>query len=227
MKSNQSRIADFIYLLLRFYFPLQRGPSGKVFHDAVPKEIKDAFVKTEPKSLRSAPIPSTRLSRAWHYTGLATSLGINAAKESFKVLTSEKQKSSLLNDQSTVKLVDTLTKMRGAALKLGQMLSIQEENPAFPKSVTNIMTAVQNSAYAMPQYQLFQVLASEFKNDKWKQDLFMEFQDDPIAAASIGQVHKARLKDSKLVAVKVQVVFLLIYNSIQEWHHLLIQTCLI
>lgn len=204
---HQSTITDFISVVLGICFPLKS--TRKLSIPSVPKEIEDAFQTFQPKTLQSAPIPSSRLSRAWNYTGLATSLSLNIAKESFKTAFSKTNQRStgILSDQGTEKLVDTLKKMRGAALKLGQMLSIQEENPAFPNSVSEIMTTVQNAAYTMPQHQLFQVLESEYKTENWKQDIFIDFDVNPIAAASIGQVHKATLKDSRLVAVKVQVLY--------------------
>ena len=205
MKSNhQSTTADLLTIILGVFFPL-KSPK-RLLNQKIPEEIAEKFQLSTMKSLKSAPIPSNKLSRAWHYTGLATSLGINVAKESLKnALSKTDHKSGFLSDQGTEKLVDTLKKMRGAALKLGQMLSIQEENPAFPKSVTDIMTTVQNAAYAMPQDQLLRVLADEYKSQNWQKDIFTEFDFNPIAAASIGQVHRARLKNSKMVAVKVQV----------------------
>lgn len=97
-------------------------------------------------------------------------------------------------------IVRKLSKMRGAALKIGQMLSIQD-NKSTP-DISNILKRVQNSANYMPEKQLNQVLTKEL-GPNWK-DKFLEFCDIPFAAASIGQVHKATLHDGTNVAVKVQ-----------------------
>jgi aarF domain-containing kinase len=75
--------------------------------------------------------------------------------------------------------------MRGAALKLGQMLSIQDNN-AFPTEIIDIINRVQNSANYMPENQLNKVLTVELGKN-WR-NLFLEFVDIPFAAASIGQV---------------------------------------
>ncbi len=100
--------------------------------------------------------------------------------------------------------------MRGAALKLGQMLSIQgnstlfifQDNAAMPLELQEILQRVQNNANHMPEHQLKTVLKREWGTN-WEQS-FQSFDTIPIAAASIGQVHKAILKDGTLVAVKVQ-----------------------
>jgi aarF domain-containing kinase len=91
--------------------------------------------------------------------------------------------------------------MRGAALKLGQLLSIQDNN-SFPPEIIDIINRVQNSANYMPEEQLNKVLSAELGKN-WR-DLFLEFKVIPFAAASIGQVHLAVLHNGKRVAVKVQ-----------------------
>jgi aarF domain-containing kinase len=99
-------------------------------------------------------------------------------------------------------LVGKLSRMRGAALKLGQVISFQDSK-VLPPEINQVLQRVQDSADYMPASQRNKVLTSNL-GPEWR-DLFSSFQDIPIAAASIGQVHKAVLKSTgQPVAVKVQ-----------------------
>ncbi|CAH8841557.1 unnamed protein product [Trichobilharzia szidati] len=91
--------------------------------------------------------------------------------------------------------------MRGAALKLGQMLSIQDENFVSPQ-IQKIFERVRQAADFMPARQMKRVLASELGED-WVQYVKV-FEENPFAAASIGQVHRATLQDDRVVAMKIQ-----------------------
>jgi aarF domain-containing kinase len=100
------------------------------------------------------------------------------------------------------RLVTKLSRMRGAALKLGQMLSFQDSK-MLPAQLQEVLQRVQDRADYMPAWQRDRVLAANLGTD-WR-DLFGEFEETPIAAASIGQVHRAMLRSSgKRVAVKIQ-----------------------
>jgi aarF domain-containing kinase len=99
------------------------------------------------------------------------------------------------------RLVSKLSKMRGAALKLGQMMSFQDAK-MLPKPIHEVLQRVQDSADYMPTSQRNQVIEGDL-GPSWR-DLFQSFEDKPIAAASIGQVHKAIMRDGREVAVKVQ-----------------------
>ncbi|KAK6477647.1 atypical kinase COQ8A, partial [Huso huso] len=109
--------------------------------------------------------------------------------------------STILSESNAERIVRTLCKMRGAALKLGQMLSIQDDvfiNPALQQ----VLERVRNGADFMPSAQTRQVLSSEL-GAGWRQRL-RSFQERPFAAASVGQVHLGRLHDGREVAIKIQ-----------------------
>ncbi|KAL3318218.1 putative aarF domain-containing protein kinase 4 [Cichlidogyrus casuarinus] len=106
-----------------------------------------------------------------------------------------------LTDANLERLVDTLCRMRGAALKLGQMISIQDES-LIPPHIQKIFDRVRQAADFMPVSQMHRVLKEEFGQD-WR-SLIDTFEDVPFAAASIGQVHMAQLHDGTRVAVKIQ-----------------------
>ncbi|KAJ8544415.1 hypothetical protein ON010_g11852 [Phytophthora cinnamomi] len=91
--------------------------------------------------------------------------------------------------------------MRGAALKLGQMLSIQDE-AMIPSKLAVALDRVRENAHVMPKDQLHHQLETELGED-WRSK-FQEFDDVPIAAASIGQVHRATLLNGERVAIKIQ-----------------------
>lgn len=91
--------------------------------------------------------------------------------------------------------------MRGAALKVGQMLSIQDES-LLPPQLQKVLERVRDSADVMPRRQLERALNKELTPD-WQSKL-TKFDWTPIAAASIGQVHRAVLPSGKEIVLKVQ-----------------------
>jgi aarF domain-containing kinase len=110
--------------------------------------------------------------------------------------------SYMLSAGNMDRLVAKLSRMRGAALKLGQMISFQDSK-MLPPPIQEVLQRVQDRADYMPPSQRNKVLASNLGTE-WR-DLFSSFDEKPLAAASIGQVHSAILKSNGArVAVKVQ-----------------------
>ncbi|KAG9233720.1 ABC1 family-domain-containing protein, partial [Amylocarpus encephaloides] len=156
-----------------------------------------------PYELRESRVPSSRLGRLWNYGGLAAGMFGGAISESLRrVGGGGGEGSFMLSAGNMERLVAKLSRMRGAALKLGQMISFQDSK-MLPAQIQEVLQRVQDRADYMPASQRDKVMTTNLGPD-WRQ-LFTSFDETPIAAASIGQVHAAVLKSTGArVAVKVQ-----------------------
>lgn len=106
--------------------------------------------------------------------------------------------------QTAAQLFRVMGELKGGAMKIGQAMSVFEA--AFPDEVAGpyreALTKLQDSAPPMPAETVHQLMREELGDD-WR-SRFAEFSDEPAAAASIGQVHKAVYRDGRIVAVKLQ-----------------------
>lgn len=165
-----------------------------------------AKLKSEPVKMTSSSVPSSRLERLFHYGALAAGVGVGVATESLKQYAAGKKpestRSLILSPANIERMLKKFSRMRGAALKIGQLMSFQD-NSVLPAEIQQILLRVQNSAHYMPLAQLHQVISEQLGPD-WRKKYFESFQDVPIALASIGQVHRAVTKELKPVVMKVQ-----------------------
>jgi predicted unusual protein kinase regulating ubiquinone biosynthesis (AarF/ABC1/UbiB family) len=107
--------------------------------------------------------------------------------------------------ESALKLASVLGEMKGAAMKIGQMASFIDIDflpPEYREIYQENLAKLRTDAPPMPWEDVVEVLEEEY--DQPLNRLFSEIEEDAFAAASIGQVHRAELRDGTAVAVKIQ-----------------------
>jgi predicted unusual protein kinase regulating ubiquinone biosynthesis (AarF/ABC1/UbiB family) len=114
--------------------------------------------------------------------------------------------SSEFHVRTAERYTELLGRSKGALMKAGQMLSFVSIGPAVGKEYQSIyqtaLTRLRDHAPPMAGALAREVLEREL--GKSTESVFAEFDWSPLAAASVGQVHAARLKDGRAVAVKIQ-----------------------
>lgn len=161
--------------------------------------MSDTF---EPKDGKA--VPFRRLSRLAGLGGMAANIAGGMALNSAKQFAAGKRPSMtdlIMTPSNARKLTAQLSNMRGAAMKIGQMISM-DSGDFLPQEFADILARLRSDAQHMPRAQLVKVLTEQW-GEAW-QAKFLSFQYQPIAAASIGQVQRAVLPSGDSLAIKVQ-----------------------
>ncbi len=161
--------------------------------------IRDSEIKRNYVS-----VPSGRFSRFMNLTGMSAGITGNvlfSLTNNFLLGKQSNLQDLITSKENIDRFVRHLSKMRGASMKVGQLLSL-EAGDLLSNDALKILSQLRDQAFAMPTSQLRDVLKKNWGTNFMQ--LFKEFDPHPIAAASIGQVHKCVIKNNEIVAIKIQ-----------------------
>jgi predicted unusual protein kinase regulating ubiquinone biosynthesis (AarF/ABC1/UbiB family) len=144
----------------------------------------------------SARLPTTAIGRLGRTAGAALRSGRLLLAAGRRAA----QDDPSLEFEAIAKVVDSLGALKGIAMKAGQIMSYA--GVALPDELRTALSVLQTHSPPMPQEQVRAILRAEL--GEHAAELLAHWEDTPLAAASIGQVHRARLGDGTRVAVKVQ-----------------------
>ncbi len=157
-----------------------------------------------PPRRRRSRVPTGRVERLARFGWMAGSVAAGGLIEGTRRLFGSDAAavtSAVLAPENAKRLARQLARLRGAAMKLGQLLSLESDD-ILPPAFAEALASLRASADGMPNSQLRRVLGREY--GKGWEARFRSFTWEPLAAASIGQVHEAVALDGRRLALKIQ-----------------------
>jgi len=149
-------------------------------------------------------IPTSRAGRFARMARMAGGVAGGMLAEGSRQLRAGKRPTArdlLLTPGNARRVAEQLATMRGAAMKVGQILSM-DTGEFLPRELADILATLRDNARCMPAAQLHAAMSEAYGPD-WE-SLFYGFDTKPLAAASIGQVHKTISPDGREIVLKVQ-----------------------
>ena len=156
------------------------------------------------KKRRQTRVPAGRIERLARLGWMAGGFAVGGLTDGAKRLVGSSKidpTSVFLSAARAEKLAGQLSQMRGAAMKLGQMLSLEGDD-LVPAEFAGALAMLRAGADTMPASQVRRALGRAY--GKGWEERFRVFDFEPLAAASIGQVHAAVAEDGRELAVKIQ-----------------------
>ena len=160
--------------------------------------------ESPPPPRRTASVPQGRTRRLLHLGRAVGELAAGAAAEGISRLSRGERPALsqlMLTPDNARRLAERLSQMRGAVMKLGQLMSM-DGHGVLPPEFAALLAGLRDRAHGMPATQLAEVLEREYGSDWHKR--FRRLSFEPVASASIGQVHRAETHDGRVLALKIQ-----------------------
>lgn len=155
---------------------------------------------------RQAAVPQGRISRFLHFGRAVGELALSSAAlgvSRWAQGDTPDLSQLMLTPANAKRLAERLSAMRGAVMKVGQLMSMDAAaQGVLPEEFSKLLGGLRNAAHTMPTAQLTAVLKREY-GARW-QSRFRSLNLEPVAAASIGQVHCAQTHDGQSLALKIQ-----------------------